>query len=158
MNNSANYVPEGEDRLDNPLSILGKLPIDRKVTTKDSKGGMVVFEHKDMGKGGPPRHVHQKQDEWLYVLKGEFVVEIGDERLMLKEGDSVLAPRKVPHAWAHLTDEPGSLLIVAQPAGTIEDFFSKISGHDVTQEEFAEISAEHDVELVGDPIISSEEQ
>jgi len=43
MNNSANYVPEGEDRLDNPLSILGKLPIDRKVTTKDSKGGDGCF-------------------------------------------------------------------------------------------------------------------
>ena len=30
-----------------------------------------------MGKGGPPRHVHFEQDEWFYVIKGDYVFEVG---------------------------------------------------------------------------------
>ena len=39
-------------------------------------------------------HYHEEQDEWFYCLVGEYVVEIGDQRLRLGPGDSVLGPRR----------------------------------------------------------------
>lgn len=147
------HVPNGRDRFGNRLIVEGVVPLDRKVTTQDTSGGMFIYEHKDVGKGGPPRHLHYEQDEWLYALAGEFIVEIGDERLILKQGDSVLAPRKVPHAWAHTTDEPGTLLFIAQPVGSMEAFFKKISGEGPFEwEELEKIYTAHGMQLIGPPI------
>src|SRR4028118_2402328 len=97
-------VRAGEDRFGgggNPRMIWGLLPLATKLSGKDTGGGMFIFEHRDMRGGGPPRHVHHNQDEWFYVIRGEFMVEVGDERLRLAAGDSLFAPRQVPHAWAH---------------------------------------------------------
>ncbi len=152
--NTINHVSNGGDRLGERLMVEGVVPLDRKVTTQDSNGGMLIYEHKDVGKGGPPRHLHYEQDEWLYALAGEFVVEIGDERLLLKQGDSVFAPRNIPHAWAHMTDEPATLLFIAQPAGSMEAFFEKISGRKepFAWEELENIYTAHGMKLVGNPI------
>ncbi len=143
------HVPEGQDRLGNRLIVEGVVPLDRKVTTQDTNGGIFIYEHKNVGKGGPPRHLHYEQDEWLYALAGEFVVEIGDERVILKQGDSVFAPRNVPHAWAHMTDEPATFLFIAQPAGSMEAFFKKISGDEspFEWEELEKIYIEHGMKL-----------
>lgn len=145
-------IANGRDRLGRRLTVEGVVPVDRKVTTAETGGWMFVYEHKDVGRGGPPRHLHHDQDEWLYALAGEFVVEIGDERLTLRRGDSVLAPRGVPHAWAHATDATGTLLFVAQPAGTMEAFFETIAAGPMAWEELEGVYAAHGMKLLGGPL------
>ena len=49
------FVPAGKDRDKEVLKIWGVIPLAVKVSTKDSGGALFVFEHADMGKGGPPR-------------------------------------------------------------------------------------------------------
>jgi quercetin dioxygenase-like cupin family protein len=46
--------------------------------------------------GGPPLHVHRKQEETIHVLKGRFKVMIGDELLQLDEGGFAYLPSKIP--------------------------------------------------------------
>ena len=75
---------------------LGVSTIEFKVAGPES-AGLLVLENTFHAKGGPARHLHVAQDEWFYAVEGEFVVEIGHERLRLTPGDSVLAPRQVPH-------------------------------------------------------------
>ena len=72
---------------------------------------------------GPPKHYHEEQDEWFYCLAGEYVVEIGDQRFRLGPGDSVLGPRRVPHAFVYDGAGPGRILIGFTPAARIEQFF-----------------------------------
>ena len=62
-------------------------------------------------------------DEWFYFLEGEFVLEIGDERFRPKPGDSLFAPRKVPHVWAFVGETCGRFLASVMPAGNLEEFF-----------------------------------
>jgi mannose-6-phosphate isomerase-like protein (cupin superfamily) len=50
-----------------------------KVVTQDTQGSLFAMESTSLKKGGPPRHVHPHQDEWFYVLEGEFIAEIGDK-------------------------------------------------------------------------------
>ena len=151
--NTTTIVREGKDVTGRRLVVEGVVPLDRKVTTKDTRGGMLIYEHKNVGRGGPPKHLHFNQDEWLYVLEGEFVVEIGDERFTLKKGDSVLAPRQVPHAWAHVSPDPGTLLFVAQPAGEMEPFFEKLSSGDtLTPEQLDELYTATGMKLIGPPM------
>jgi hypothetical protein len=72
---------------------------------------------------GPPKHYHEDQDEWFYCLAGQYVVEIGDKRFRLAPGDSVLGPRRVPHAFAYDGAGLGRLLVGFAPAGRMEKFF-----------------------------------
>ena len=47
-----NHVSKGKDRCDDRLIVEGVVPLDRKLTTSDTSGGMLIYEHKDVGKGG----------------------------------------------------------------------------------------------------------
>lgn len=115
-------VPAQADRLSETHS-LGFSRMAFKVSSAETAGGVFIMEHEHLTKGGPYRHVHPAQDEWLYAMAGEFRVEIGDQKLTLTPGDSVLMPRKVPHVWAQVDDSPGKLLIAFTPAGRMEEFF-----------------------------------
>src|SRR5512140_3692848 len=97
-----------------------------KVTTEDSHGSLVVLEMTHRAKGGPGRHFHYNQDEWFYIVEGEYVFEIGQERLRLKPGDSVFGPRRVPHVWSFVGDQPGRIVFVFTPADRVEAFFREV--------------------------------
>jgi uncharacterized cupin superfamily protein len=77
------------------------MSIDRKVSGSVTDGDLFVIENTNDSKGGPPRHLHHSQEEWFYVVDGEYVAEVGDERYRSGPGDSVFAPRGTPHVWAH---------------------------------------------------------
>ena len=115
-------VPSGEDRL-GERHVIGVSSTAFKVLTDDSASALFVIEHASRKKGGPPRHLHHNENEWFYVIEGEYIAEIGSERFHLKPGDSVLGLREVPHAWAYGGEGPGKLLIVFAPAGKMEAFF-----------------------------------
>jgi quercetin dioxygenase-like cupin family protein len=115
-------VPSGQDRFGEHHT-LGVSSTDFKVSTQDSSGCLFIMEHTNRKKGGPPRHLHHNEDEWFYAIEGEYILEIGSERFRLKSGDSILAPREVPHVWAFVGDAPGKMLIAFAPANKMEAFF-----------------------------------
>ena len=148
------YVPRGEHRFDEELKIWGAIPLQIKISTDDTDGALFVFEHADMGKGGPPRHFHYEQDEWFYAMKGNFAFEVGDEQFTLGPGDSLMAPRMVPHVWAYVGDAPGTLLLAVQPAGLMEAFFRQSCEMTSlpTPEEADRMFAAHGMKVVGPPL------
>ena len=123
-----------------------------KVLTQDSHGDLFMIEHHMHQRGGPPLHVHPHQDETFYVLEGEFVAEVGTERHTLRAGDSILAPRNLPHTWAFTGNGPGKLLISFTPAGKMEAFFRRVSKTNAMVTQDAALFHEFDMELVGPPL------
>lgn len=115
-------IPAGQDRygLKRPLP-NGTTTF--KVSSKDCRGDFFAMEHHHTKKGGPPLHLHTVEDEWFYVLEGEYIVKVGDQLHHLKAGDSVLGPRNVPHAFAFVGESSGRFLITYAPAGRMEEFF-----------------------------------
>ena len=148
------YVPNSKHRFGEAPKIWGTIPLQIKVSTDDTDGALFVFEHADMGKGGPPRHFHYEQDEWFYAIKGDFAFEVGDERFTLHPGDSLFAPRMVPHAWAYVGDDPGTLLLAVQPAGSMEAFFRESCEMTrlPTPQEADQMFAAHGMKVVGPPL------
>jgi mannose-6-phosphate isomerase-like protein (cupin superfamily) len=149
------HIPVGNDRhAQSGLKIWGLLPLTNMLSSKDTGGMLYVFQHTDVYKGGPPRHVHHDQDEWFYVIKGEFVAEIGAERFHLKTGDSLFAPRRVPHAWAHVGETPGTLMTAVSPAGTFETFLMDTTRHATlpSPQEIADAFAAHAMTVIGPPL------
>jgi mannose-6-phosphate isomerase-like protein (cupin superfamily) len=147
-------VQQRQDRFNERIPIGAKSSIDRKVSGEDTAGSWSMFEAHWSLKGGPPLHVHQVEDEWFYVIEGEFVVQVGDERYRLTPGDSLLAPRKVPHTYAQVGDGQGRLLIAYQPAGDMEAFFLKIGGLAGTPSasDVQQVFRDHGMEIVGPPL------
>ena len=146
-------VAAADDRFSEHIK-LGGAPNDCKVSGQDTDGALCVFEFTSPGKGGPPSHIHQDQDEWFYVMEGEFDFQVGDDRFRMRPGESVFAPRKIAHVWASVSDKPAKMMIAFQPAGKMEAFFREIGKLTAlpSQEEFRRLFRDHGMELVGPPL------
>lgn len=120
-------VASGKDRFDKPMHLMEGDTFYTKIATADTNGDVYVFESSRVKPGGPPLHVHPEQDEWWYVLQGEFQIKVGDELHTARTGDSVFGPRGVPHAFAKVGEGDARLLMIFQPAGKMEAYFKAVS-------------------------------
>ena len=88
-----------------------------KVTGEDTGGAFDYFMVEVAPKGGPPLHVHHKQEETIHVLKGQYKIRISDDIFYCQEGGFAYLPSNVPHAFLNLTDAPGEIIVVYTPGG-----------------------------------------
>lgn len=146
----AHLVPAGQDIDGKPRS-AGFSRICFKTSTQETGGNLFLIEHSNLLPGGPPLHYHRDQEEWFYIMEGEVLFQVGDKRLQLKSGDSVLAPRKVPHAFTAVGSKPAKMLIAFSPAGKMEQFF-RDAAHGKATVFDAALFRKYDMELVGPPL------
>ncbi|MCA9951207.1 MAG: cupin domain-containing protein [Anaerolineales bacterium] len=130
---------------------LGISTIAFKVVSQDNNG-LFIIENTFRAKGGPARHLHYDQDEWFYAVEGEFIIEVGEEQFRLKSGDSLLAPRQIPHVWAYIGDTIGRMLITFMPAGKMEAFFREVTKANAMPPQNPELWHAHGMELLGPPL------
>lgn len=140
----------GEDQLSENRG-LGISTITFKLLPQGSND-IFIIENSFRAKGGPARHLHYNQDEWFYVAAGQFVIEVGTERAQLNTGDSLLAPRNVPHVWAHVGETEGRMLIAFTPAGQMEAFFREVTKANAMPPQDPALWRAHGMELLGPPL------
>jgi len=93
----------------------------------DQTGGMFsVVEHPVQPGTLVPPHVHTAEDEFSYVLEGEFGVRIGDQIAQAIPGCWVLKPRGVPHTFWNAGTTTARLLEIIAPAG-FETYFEEMA-------------------------------
>ena len=149
-------VPAGKARFGVHYKMKGVTSntLDIKISGRDTDGDLAVFEQTGLtSNGGPPLHVHPNQDEWFYVVEGEYTFQVGVERYSMKTGDTIFLPRKVPHAFIQLS-EKGKMIVSYLPAGRMEAFFA-VSDQwtsPPTKEEMMKAFADHEMEVVGPPL------
>jgi uncharacterized cupin superfamily protein len=68
------------------------------------------------GTAGPPPHFHNGSAEMFFVLGGRLRALAGDRVVTLDEGDFLLVPKRMPHAFATPDEVGADLLIVFTPA------------------------------------------
>src|SRR3989339_2152291 len=128
--------------------------LDIKISGIDTENDLAVFEQTGLTpNGGPPLHIHPFQDEWFYVIEGEYLFQVGDEKYQMKSGDTIFLPRNVQHAFIQLT-EKGKMIVSYLPAGKMEAFF-KVTDKwtsPPTKEEITKVFADHDMKVVGAPL------
>lgn len=106
------------------VNILG-IPMLIRIHGRDTGGVLSVVESLDAPGGGPPMHIHQKEDETFQILEGEYEFTVAGKSLLAGPGTTIFAPRGVAHTYRYLGRLPGRLLCVITPAG-FEGFFEKI--------------------------------
>src|SRR5450631_2701339 len=128
-----------------------------KVSSEDSGGACTVLELKALPRSGPFLHVHHREDEWYYVLSGEFIFRAGGEQSNLSTGGSIWLPRGIPHVWANTATTEGKLILMCQPAG-FERFFDEMGNVPMSKKSpdtMKELMAKYGMEMLGPPIFAS---
>ena len=139
-------VAAGEDRY-GTLHSLGFSDLAFKVGTEETAGNAFVIEHRNLAPGGPPLHMHLNQEEWFYVMEGRVAFAVGDQRLELGPGESILAPRRIPHTFSSVA--PASHLLIAfTPACKMEEYFRDAKG-DGRLAATAEYMNRYDMQWIG---------
>jgi len=120
------------------------------VATRDQTGGALGLVRQTIApKSGPPTHIHQAEDEFFYVVSGEFKVKLG-ERIMSAPAQSIIfVPRGTPHTFQNVGTEPGVLLVGVTPGG-FEKMFEERQG--VDGETNRALMKMHKMEVVGPPL------
>ncbi len=89
--------------------LLGMLEV-VKISGASTNGDYGLIEVTVRVGEGSPWHVHPDEDEWFFVLAGEFTVYVGDERLSLPTGSFAFGPKGVPHTFIAETDGAKALI------------------------------------------------
>jgi mannose-6-phosphate isomerase-like protein (cupin superfamily) len=87
--------------------------------------GPEFAELHDVPGGGPPPHIHHREDETFQILEGEYEWKVGGKTFIAQKGTTIFAPRGIPHTYRYLGKTPGRLLCVITPSG-FEAFFEEI--------------------------------
>jgi quercetin dioxygenase-like cupin family protein len=92
-------------------------------TGEDTNGQYALFEALVGPGGGPPPHVHSREEEGFYVLEGEITFTLNGERVVAKAGTFANMPVGTPHSFKNENDKPARMLISVAPAGLEQMFF-----------------------------------
>lgn len=94
-----------------------------RVTADDTAGAYSVFEDLVPPGGGPPLHVHSREDETMFVLEGELEAQLGDQIATVTPGTFIHMARGTPHRFKNLKDKPARMLLSYTPGGFEKWFF-----------------------------------
>ncbi len=100
---------------------LGTLMI-RKTDAETTGGAFEVIEELAAPGVSPLWHVHQREDEYFYLLEGRVTYYIGDQVIAAEPGALVYLPRGIAHTFRIEGTEPARLLEIVSPAGLWEFF------------------------------------
>ena len=106
------------------INVLG-IPIIIRIPGSDTGGTLSVVESHDAPGGGPPPHIHHREDETFQILEGEYEFLVAGKTIVAKPGTTLFAPRGIPHTYRCTSSKPGQLMVVLTPSG-FENFFQEI--------------------------------
>jgi len=136
-----------------------------RVRHDEGEDGVSLMESLAPHGDSPPLHVHHTEDETFHVLEGELRIRAGDADVTIAAGETLLAPKGVPHTYRVESPE-GARFLVVTTRGDFERFVRALSRpaerpelptpHGPPTPEQADALAaaarEHGIELVGPPL------
>jgi mannose-6-phosphate isomerase-like protein (cupin superfamily) len=94
-------------------------------TGKETNNTLFQFEAIVPEGGGPPAHVHSREDESFYIVSGTLEIVLGDKIYQSKRGDFVYIPRGTVHRFKNVGRDTAVQLVTFVPAG-MEGFFQEV--------------------------------
>lgn len=90
-------------------------------------GTLSVLRTQDEPPGfGPPLHRHRDAAEAFYVLDGEYLMFLDEQRFRCPPGAFVYVPKDVPHTFTVISEGPGRKLNLFAPSAMV-GFFEELA-------------------------------
>ena len=126
-----------------------------KVVGSQTNDGITIGMAVTPPGGGPPLHVHRREDEIFLIVSGDLEMNVLGEWKKALPGSVVFLPRDVPHQFRNVGSEPSHHWVICTPSG-FEGFYEKCGevfakGGPPDMGRILEICAEHGAEIVGPP-------
>ena len=96
------------------------------ITGEETGGAVFMSEMSVPPEGGPPPHIHHREDEAFFVLEGEITFTLADRKVAAKPGSFIQGPRGIPHAFKNESQAPARMLILVTPPG-FEKFMAEFA-------------------------------
>ena len=97
-----------------------------KASAAETDGLCTVWEGRvPPGTVGAGPHYHRERDEFFYVVEGEMVLRIGEERHTAGAGTFAFVPRGTIHGFHNASGESATLLVMHHPSG-FEQFLEEM--------------------------------
>jgi mannose-6-phosphate isomerase-like protein (cupin superfamily) len=133
------------------VNVLG-IPMAIRIHGRDTNGVVSAVESHDVTNGGPPLHIHHREDETFQILEGEYEWTVGAKKFTASKGTTIFAPRGIPHTYRYVGKTPGRLMCVITPSG-FEGFFEEVDALSPQQQQeiprVIEIAKKYGLELPG---------
>jgi quercetin dioxygenase-like cupin family protein len=108
------------------------------VTGAESGGAYFAMEALVPPGGGPPAHIHTREDETFYVLEGSVEFLLGEQTVTAGPGDFVNVPRGTVHRFEAVGTETAKIVLTFTPAG-LEHWFEETLEAAPTQVDIADV-------------------
>jgi quercetin dioxygenase-like cupin family protein len=95
------------------------------VEGEETNDAFFQFEAVVPSGGGPPPHIHRREDESFYIVSGELELLVGDSTYRAKAGDFVFVPRGTVHGFKNVGEGTAVQLVTFVPAG-MERYFHEV--------------------------------
>jgi len=67
--------------------------------------------------GGPPLHIHHREEECFYLLDGTFEITLGEKTFNASTRDFIQIPRGTIHKFHNMSSTTARMLLIFSPAG-----------------------------------------
>jgi mannose-6-phosphate isomerase-like protein (cupin superfamily) len=104
------------DREGRQFTVMGATTV-YKAIAEDTGGAYSLAVETTPPRGGLSVHIHQREDEAMYILEGEYEIQCGDRTVRASKGAFVFLPRGVPNRFQNVTNAPASFLYITSPGG-----------------------------------------
>ncbi len=88
-----------------------------RITSRQTDDAYCVCEMTTMPGEGVSLHVHDRDEEFYYILEGAYEFQAGAERFTAEPGSMVVIPRGVPHQFRNAGHVPARALMIFRPGG-----------------------------------------
>ncbi len=87
-----------------------------QVSSTDGEDHTCVVEHRMPYGDSPPLHVHRREDEVFHILEGRLRFQINGHERMVGAGETVIAPKGLPHTFRVESPEGAHTLTITRGA------------------------------------------
>jgi quercetin dioxygenase-like cupin family protein len=133
----ARVIPLPEGRT---MNVLGHA-VTIKLACDETNGDYYTFEVVSPPGLGIPPHVHQHEDEVIYVVDGEYAIWLAGEVFTATTGATIHFPRYTPHGFQNIGARPGKTLWTVMPGANFEPFFDELGALPPGPPDLAKVAA-----------------